>query len=87
MPDRSRCPNCGEHVSPYAAGCAVCGTEVDFRRWDAGPSRLARAGSWLSALTYGGRQERVHPLILWGLLLFGGSAVVAAIGLLSGLFG
>jgi hypothetical protein len=87
MPDRSRCPNCGERVSPYAAGCAVCGADLDFRRWDSGPSRATRAGSWLSALSYGGRQERVHPLVLWGLILFGGSIVAAVVGFLSGLFG
>ncbi len=25
----NRCPGCGEHVSPFAAGCAVCGAELD----------------------------------------------------------
>jgi hypothetical protein len=87
MPDRSRCPNCGEHVSPYAAGCAVCGADVDFRRWDSGPTRAKRAGSWLSALSFGAPQQRVHPLILWGLLLFGGSIVAAVVAAVSGLFG
>jgi endogenous inhibitor of DNA gyrase (YacG/DUF329 family) len=87
MPDRSRCPNCGEHVSPYAAGCAVCGADIDFRRWDSGPTRIKRAGSWLSALSFGGTQQRVHPLILWGLVLFGGSIVAAAVAAVSGLFG
>ena len=57
MPDRTRCPNCGEHVSPYAAGCAVCGADLDFRRWDSGPTRVKRAGSWLSALSFGGRSS------------------------------
>jgi uncharacterized OB-fold protein len=27
-----RCPNCGERVSPFAAGCALCGAELDPRR-------------------------------------------------------
>ena len=27
-----RCPNCGEPVSQFAAGCALCGTELDPRR-------------------------------------------------------
>jgi predicted amidophosphoribosyltransferase len=25
----TRCPQCREHVSPYAAGCALCGAELD----------------------------------------------------------
>jgi predicted amidophosphoribosyltransferase len=25
----NRCPECGEHVSPYAAGCALCGADLD----------------------------------------------------------
>jgi predicted amidophosphoribosyltransferase len=33
MPRRpNRCPGCGEHVSPYAAGCAICGAELDPNR-------------------------------------------------------
>ena len=27
------CPNCGERVTPYAAGCALCGAELDPKRW------------------------------------------------------
>ena len=45
MPDRSRCPNCREPVSPFAAGCAVCGTDLDPKRWDTGPSVTNRIGS------------------------------------------
>src|SRR3569623_2091545 len=26
--DPSRCPGCGERVTPYAAGCAFCGAET-----------------------------------------------------------
>ena len=25
----TRCPSCREHVSPYAAGCALCGADLD----------------------------------------------------------
>jgi hypothetical protein len=25
----TRCPQCREHVSPYAAGCAICGADLD----------------------------------------------------------
>jgi uncharacterized protein (DUF983 family) len=86
MPDRSRCPNCGERVSPYAAGCAVCGADLDFRRWDSGPSTLTRAGSWLSALSHGGTQRRVHPVVMY-VLIFGGISVLgSAVAYLSGAF-
>ena len=59
--DRSRCPGCGERVTPFAAGCAWCGVDLDFRRWDTGPSAAQRAGSWLRALGSGpslGRPDR-----------------------------
>ncbi len=51
--DRSRCPHCGERVSPYAAGCAVCGADLDLARWDTGPGVGKQVGSWLSALSFG----------------------------------
>jgi hypothetical protein len=53
MPDRSRCPSCGERVQPFAAGCAICGTDLDTKRWDTGPSPLQRAGSWFSSIGFG----------------------------------
>jgi hypothetical protein len=28
----NRCPNCGELVSMFAAGCAICGTPLDPAR-------------------------------------------------------
>ena len=27
------CPQCGERVTPYAAGCALCGADLDPKRW------------------------------------------------------
>jgi hypothetical protein len=86
MPDRSRCPNCGEHVSPYAAGCAVCGADLDFRRWDSGPGLGTRIGSWFSALSFGGQQRRVPGWVLWGLFLCSGSIIAAVVALFSGVF-
>ena len=82
MPDRSRCPNCGEHVSPYAAGCAVCGADIDHRRWDTGPSALNRAGSFLSALSFG-QDNRLLGFAVVFLIFFSGSFAAW----LSGLFG
>jgi uncharacterized OB-fold protein len=40
--DPTRCPSCGERVTPYAAGCAICGAELDPRRWHDPPSRAER---------------------------------------------
>ena len=51
--DRTRCPNCGERVLPFAAGCAICGADLDTTRFDTGPSVFQRVGSWFSAITYG----------------------------------
>ena len=51
--DRSRCPNCGERVLPLAAGCAICGADLDTKRWDTGPSVLQRVGSWFSSIGFG----------------------------------
>jgi len=28
----TKCPNCGEPVSPFAAGCAICGTDLEAAR-------------------------------------------------------
>src|SRR3954464_7443894 len=28
----SRCPRCGEPVTPYAAGCAICGADIEGAR-------------------------------------------------------
>jgi DNA-directed RNA polymerase subunit RPC12/RpoP len=40
--DPNRCPKCGERVTPYAAGCAICGAELDAKRWQTPPSRFQR---------------------------------------------
>lgn len=32
MNNAYRCPVCGEHVTPFAAGCAYCGADLDPRR-------------------------------------------------------
>jgi predicted amidophosphoribosyltransferase len=32
MANPNRCPSCGEHVSPFAAGCARCGASLDPSR-------------------------------------------------------
>jgi hypothetical protein len=27
------CPQCGERVTPFAAGCGLCGADLDPKRW------------------------------------------------------
>lgn len=66
MPDRSRCPNCAERVSPFAAGCAVCGADLDPGRWDTGPGAGQRASSWLTAITHGA----IPDWAVWALVAF-----------------
>ena len=83
MPDRSRCPNCREPVSPFAAGCAICGTDLDTKRWDKGPGIGTRIGSWFSALGSGPTKGGWTPWIVILLVLFSGSII----GFLYTLFG
>jgi hypothetical protein len=77
MPDRSRCPNCREPVSPFAAGCAICGTDLDTSRWDTGPGPLTRLGSWLSALSFGPAKGGLTPYIVIFLIFFSGAIISA----------
>ena len=53
MPVLSRRASCGERAQPTAAGCAICGADLDTKRWDAGPSALQRVGSWFSSIGFG----------------------------------
>src|SRR4051794_1246745 len=38
----SKCPKCGEPVSPFAAGCAVCGTDLEAARRELAAKRARR---------------------------------------------
>ncbi len=38
----SKCPNCGEPVSPFAAGCAICGTNLESARAELAAKRARR---------------------------------------------
>lgn len=38
----SKCPNCREPVSPFAAGCAICGTNLEAARADLAAKRARR---------------------------------------------
>ena len=65
--DKSRCPQCRERVLPFAAGCAICGAELDTTRFDTGPSLFQRIGSWFGALSFGPRVS--GPAVLLALVL------------------
>ena len=38
----SKCPNCREPVSPFAAGCAICGTDLQAARAELAARRRPR---------------------------------------------
>jgi hypothetical protein len=38
----SKCPNCREPVSPFAAGCAICGTDLEAARAELAAKRARR---------------------------------------------
>ena len=38
----SKCPKCGEPVSPFAAGCAICGTNLEVARAELATKRARR---------------------------------------------
>jgi len=44
------CPRCGERVSAFAAGCALCGADLDPHRARTPPSVAARLRRRLVAL-------------------------------------
>jgi hypothetical protein len=52
---------------PFAAGCAICGAELDTTRFDTGPSVFQRIGSWFGALSFGPRMS--GPAVLLALVL------------------
>ena len=71
-------------MSPYAAGCAVCGADLDTRRWDRGPSATNRVGSFFSALSFGPQRGGPWPMIIFfAFIFFGGSILAFIFGLFS----
>jgi predicted nucleic acid-binding Zn-ribbon protein len=45
------CPNCGERVSAFAAGCALCGAALDLARGQAPPTAAERVRRGVGSLT------------------------------------
>ena len=66
-------------MSPFAAGCAICGTDLDTNRWDSGPGPLARVGSWLSAFSYGPSKSGMSPWLVLFIVFFGLSMISSLI--------
>lgn len=56
------CPDCGERVSPFAAGCAICGADLDaHRRRLAERPHLARPARSIPDIRLGGLTSRINP--------------------------
>ena len=57
----SRCPNCGEPVSQFAAGCAICGADLEAYRTQLAERRASvpRLPAWAS-LPAGGDVHRTR---------------------------
>jgi hypothetical protein len=78
-----RCPQCGEPVSAFAAGCAICGADLEAHRRRAAARRLARP-RWSPRAALATRQGAnaallgVTALLLLVAPLFG--ALLAAVG-------
>jgi hypothetical protein len=66
-------------VSPFAAGCAICGADLDVKRWDTGPSGVNRVGSWLSALSMGPSKAGPWTWFIVLLVLFFSGSIVSLI--------
>ena len=54
---------------PFAAGCSICGADLDTARFDSGPSLLQRVGSWFSALMFGAALPPALIALIVGFLL------------------
>ena len=42
MSDAYTCPSCGARITPFAAGCAYCGADLDVHRNRRPPGIVAR---------------------------------------------
>ena len=63
-------------MSPFAAGCAICGADLDTTRWDTGPGVINRAGSWFNALSSGPTKGGMTPWVVI-FLVFCGTGIVS----------
>ncbi|MHB8693184.1 MAG: hypothetical protein ACYDHH_18265 [Solirubrobacteraceae bacterium] len=71
----SRCPNCREPVSPFAAGCAICGADLEAARAKRAASpraRLEMPSLRLRGPRTGSNIDWVQVVIAYLLALFAG---------------
>jgi len=62
----TNCPNCGQRVTPFAAGCAVCGADLEAARAAKSAKRrieLPRARWFAPTRPASGRVDWVHLAI------------------------
>lgn len=62
----NRCPRCRERVSPFAAGCAICGADLDPNRTSHVPLSRRIGSAWDA---FGVRTELIVLAILVIVLL------------------
>jgi hypothetical protein len=67
---------------PLAAGCAVCGADLDTARWDKGPGLGNRIGSTLTAFTFRGPGSGMKFLLIGFVIVFVATPVLAALHLI-----
>ncbi|HWC86883.1 MAG TPA: hypothetical protein VG388_10110 [Solirubrobacteraceae bacterium] len=77
----TRCPNCGQTVTPFAAGCAVCGTDLEAARARRAKRRidLPRA-PWYGGVSTG-RVDWAHVAVA-----FLAAIAIAPVGLFLGIY-
>jgi hypothetical protein len=75
------CPSCGERVSPFAAGCALCGADLDARRRASSRVRLPHVALPRGRLGDTAGTDLVVIALLVGLTLF-----ATSLGLLFALY-
>ena len=67
----NKCPTCGEPVSPFAAGCAICGADLVAARSELAAKRerspVVRAGRHVPAVSFGGDGFQVAVAVLLAL--------------------
>lgn len=62
MARATKCPNCGEPVSAFAAGCAICGADLDAHRQRlAERPDIAAPARRIPDVRLGGLASRIDP--------------------------
>ena len=83
MARATKCPQCGEPVSPFAAGCAICGADLEAHRAQLAARRSPRDAVPLPTVRLPRVDDDVLLLALAALLV----ALAPLLGVLLALFG